>query len=718
MALTSTGKIFTWGGGGCGQLGHMDTDYMPKDEDGCIFLPVPKMVEAISTVVIVQISCGKAHSIAIPNTASYYSWGAAASGQLGHNNIEIFPYDEDGYPYHPIPKICDSMKGIKLVSSTCGDTHTLVLTEKGEVYAFGGNSFGQLGIGDNQDTDVDLDGSPYVPIPRKITFSEQAVISKIACGDQHSLAIDSKSNVYAWGSNILGQLGFEMKPKEYELEGEKSSFVSQPILIKLLQGKKVVSASAGEMHSIVLTDKGYLYSFGCGTNGQLGYNVQQMKGMGSTCHNISKTFHYSHDPKIVLVQSYPTLVSSILPRRVFKICSGGSHNICIAEKSARNLNKVIHRAYLNKEYCDFELVSEGRVFKVHKCILCCRSNMFKKLKNDKSSRYELHCSKLIASKIIDFIYLSDYRIIEDFDYSQLLQLLKQAHELEIEYLCSICETIISKITKNLLSDPSEIKGQKKKKKQAFELSSLPTAIKQFSEKVMNVMSSQTQQSCAFLSDGTMILVDKSSIDALKQNAICIDISNDKLISENHDAFNIDATYDLSSLLISNEASDIKVIVQKQMFSLHKLVLAQRSKFFKCAFEGSFKEKTSSEIEIEEVDVEEFTMFIKLIYSDVTKIETSNIGTLMRLSDRFGTEIISRRIEQSAIENLNKQNACKLLKHSHRYNYDMLKDCCLQIISDNWDEIINTKEVEDLDKEELLNIMRACLLYTSPSPRDS
>jgi alpha-tubulin suppressor-like RCC1 family protein len=175
---------------------------MPKDEDGCIFLPTPKLVEALSNVIITQISCGKAHSIAIPNSNSYYSWGAAASGQLGHSNIETFPFDEDGYPYHPIPKICEFTRNVKFVSSCCGDTHTLVLSDKGEIYSFGGNSFGQLGIGDGPDADVDLDGSPYVPIPRKIVFAEQIVIVKIACGDQHSLALDNKGELYSWGSNI------------------------------------------------------------------------------------------------------------------------------------------------------------------------------------------------------------------------------------------------------------------------------------------------------------------------------------------------------------------------------------------------------------------------------------------------------------------------------------------------------------------------------------
>jgi alpha-tubulin suppressor-like RCC1 family protein len=58
------GLVFSWGGGGCGQLGHRDTVAMPKDEDGCPYQPVPRLVEDI-TCKVKHISCGKAHTVAV-----------------------------------------------------------------------------------------------------------------------------------------------------------------------------------------------------------------------------------------------------------------------------------------------------------------------------------------------------------------------------------------------------------------------------------------------------------------------------------------------------------------------------------------------------------------------------------------------------------------------------------------------------------------------------
>jgi hypothetical protein len=46
-----------------------------------------------------EVSCGKAHTVAVLRTGHLYSWGAGACGQLGHPDTQTFPADEDGYPY-------------------------------------------------------------------------------------------------------------------------------------------------------------------------------------------------------------------------------------------------------------------------------------------------------------------------------------------------------------------------------------------------------------------------------------------------------------------------------------------------------------------------------------------------------------------------------------------------------------------------------------------
>lgn len=106
VARSSEGRLYSWGGGGCGQLGHFDTSSMPKDEDGCVYLPLPMQIELLNEYNIKEVAAGKAHTIAIvQETGHVYSWGAAASGQLGHPDTHTFETDEDGYNYQPTPKL-------------------------------------------------------------------------------------------------------------------------------------------------------------------------------------------------------------------------------------------------------------------------------------------------------------------------------------------------------------------------------------------------------------------------------------------------------------------------------------------------------------------------------------------------------------------------------------------------------------------------------------
>ena len=80
VALSGDGRLYSWGGGGCGQLGHPDTSAMPKDEDGCPYQPKPKLITVLKALEVRQVACGKAHTVAVLSNGHLYSWGAGACG--------------------------------------------------------------------------------------------------------------------------------------------------------------------------------------------------------------------------------------------------------------------------------------------------------------------------------------------------------------------------------------------------------------------------------------------------------------------------------------------------------------------------------------------------------------------------------------------------------------------------------------------------------------
>ena len=79
---------------------------MPKDADGCPYQPYPRIIETLKSLYLNNIACGKAHSIGIESTGCLYSWGAGACGQLGvegnlillnHLDLYTLPYKYNFY---------------------------------------------------------------------------------------------------------------------------------------------------------------------------------------------------------------------------------------------------------------------------------------------------------------------------------------------------------------------------------------------------------------------------------------------------------------------------------------------------------------------------------------------------------------------------------------------------------------------------------------------
>jgi alpha-tubulin suppressor-like RCC1 family protein len=116
---------------------------------------------------------------------------------------------------------------------------SFALSETGNLYGWGDNSVGQLGIGKY---------SKPCLTPRHIPFP--APIIDLAVAFQHALALTVKGSLYLWGNNIYGKLGIST------LELQKSP---TPLLLPFPDAARVF---AGAGSSVVLTKKGELYTWG------------------------------------------------------------------------------------------------------------------------------------------------------------------------------------------------------------------------------------------------------------------------------------------------------------------------------------------------------------------------------------------------------------------------------------------------------------------------
>jgi alpha-tubulin suppressor-like RCC1 family protein len=84
--------------------------------------------------------------MALSETGELLGWGAAACGQLGFEDLQHLPKDSENSPYEPDPQPVKLLRGKVITAVSCGEAHTLTLTDKGCVYSFGASNCGQLGL--------------------------------------------------------------------------------------------------------------------------------------------------------------------------------------------------------------------------------------------------------------------------------------------------------------------------------------------------------------------------------------------------------------------------------------------------------------------------------------------------------------------------------------------------------------------------------------------
>ncbi|TRY88331.1 hypothetical protein DNTS_018819 [Danionella cerebrum] len=231
LFLLHDGSVYTCGLNSSGQLGH--------EKGGSR----PELVGALDAQKISSVSCGRAHSLAVNEQGQVFTWGAGEGGQLGLGMAE-----EAVRVPRLIKKLCEH----RISQVMCGNQHCLALSRDGQLFVWGENSSGQLGLEKSE---------PSSLTPQPLNSLCGIPLAQISTGGDHSFALSFSGAVFGWGRNSAGQLG---------LNDEQDRAV--PCHIKFLRSQKVVYISCGEEHTAALTKEGGLFTFGCGSKGQLGHD--------------------------------------------------------------------------------------------------------------------------------------------------------------------------------------------------------------------------------------------------------------------------------------------------------------------------------------------------------------------------------------------------------------------------------------------------------------
>ncbi|KAL6651267.1 hypothetical protein ACP70R_010192 [Stipagrostis hirtigluma subsp. patula] len=240
--ITKQGEVYSWEDESSGTIGCQVN----------ISASRPKIVESAATLHVKAVAFGSKHTCAVTVSGELFEWGEGAHslGLLNdcyRRNI-WFPH-----------KLSSPINGISVSKIACGPWHTAMITSSGQLFTYGDGTFGVLGHGDTQ----------AIARPKEVESLKGSRVKYVACGPWHTAAIvevtsSLKSNapsskLFTWGDADKGKLGHTDK---------KMKLV--PTRVDSLKNYDFIQVSCGMAFTVVLTTTGVVFTIGSFMHGQLG----------------------------------------------------------------------------------------------------------------------------------------------------------------------------------------------------------------------------------------------------------------------------------------------------------------------------------------------------------------------------------------------------------------------------------------------------------------
>ncbi|KAI0316141.1 RCC1/BLIP-II [Amylostereum chailletii] len=298
------GRVLISGGTDWPKLGRKGGPKVEGEQSERPDLLEPHILRSLSNIqaVSVHTSCASSHCIVLDTTGNAWFFGRNQSSALGIPGVE---YVSENAPRKVLPQDVGAPEGTTFVSAACGRGHSILVGSNGRAWSAGANTVGQCAQHACPEvTTFKLISGPFHP-----STEEQEHITHASAGITFSLFLTASGRVYACGSGEKGQLGVG-RTGEHIATGNKTGFdvETEPILVKGLDGKKIVQIASGQQHSIALDDQGIVYVWG--------YNGYCRLGLGNQ--------------KDVLIPAVvPQFASSQQKLTGFKVIAGPSNSVVI-----------------------------------------------------------------------------------------------------------------------------------------------------------------------------------------------------------------------------------------------------------------------------------------------------------------------------------------------------------------------------------------------------
>jgi len=225
LAITTNGQLWAWGANTAGQTG-LGTN------SGNQIIPA----QVGSATNWQSVATGWQFSVGTRTDGTLWAWGNNFNGRTGLNvdtGLQLTPAQVGS--------------ATNWQSVSAGDAHSLAITSNGQLWAWGNNDSGRTGFGIST-------GNQIIPVQVGSATNWQSA----SAGNNHSLAITTNGQLWAWGNNGSGRTGF----------GDNTGLQLTPAQVGSATNWQ--SVSAGGAHSLAITTNGQIWSWGGNANGELG----------------------------------------------------------------------------------------------------------------------------------------------------------------------------------------------------------------------------------------------------------------------------------------------------------------------------------------------------------------------------------------------------------------------------------------------------------------
>uniref|UniRef100_A0AAR2IQ64 BTB domain-containing protein n=1 Tax=Pygocentrus nattereri TaxID=42514 RepID=A0AAR2IQ64_PYGNA len=575
-----------------------------------------------------------------------YTWGNNANFTLGHGNQQS--------RHHPEIVDLFPRTGVYIKQVVLCKFHSVFLSQKGQVYTCGHGQGGRLGHGDEQ---------TYL-IPHMVEGLLSHHCSQIAAARDHTIVLTEEGYIYTFGLNTYHQLGLAPPPT--------ASHVPKQVTFKSLKGRTVIGVAAGRFHTVLWT-RDAVYTVGL-NGGQLGYLLDPN---GEKCVTVPRQVSALHHKDVTIAMATASNGATVCLTEKGDIYLLADYQCKKLASKQLNIKKVLVSGGSLDHRVDPQLLNESGGEKITILAL------------DEAGR--VFCWRSVGILVRQCrwaygrqVFMSDIALGK----SEMMFVTQDGEGFSGQWLGEY-----KKICCDLSGVGTEVCGHSESGGvyERIRLEKLPY----IHRAVSITMDSKGRNFGVLQSDP------KTRLDEVKYENGNINVVQKKTRSKPR-FYSKKFPYLCDVTLRSDDGKE---------FPCHKCVLCARLEYFNSMLGNPWIESTSCNALEMPTSAKVLQVILEYIYTDESptireSLSVEFVCNVLVVADQLLITRLKEMCEVAVSENLTLKNAAELLEFAVVYNAEQLKLSCLQFIAINMGAMLESKALEILSDDVLLELSEA------------